>query len=65
MVIDVPKKNSVTIALEKQKLPTVPETFIAIVWEFTKKRKPLIKYLASNSCIKSTYMVEENCFGVH
>jgi hypothetical protein len=65
MVIDVPKKkNSVTIALKNQKLPTIPQTFIGTVREFTQKRKPLIKYLASNSCIKSTYMVEENCFGV-
>jgi len=51
MVIDVPKKNSVKIALENQKFPTVPQTFIATVWKFTKKRKPLIKYLASNQHI--------------
>jgi len=57
MVIDVQKINSVTIALENQKLPTNPQTYIATVWEFTKERKPLFKYLASNSCIKSTYMV--------
>jgi hypothetical protein len=47
-----------------EKLPTIPQTFIATVQEFTQKRKPLIKYLASNSWIKSAYMGEENCFGV-
>jgi hypothetical protein len=52
------------MALKNQKLPTIPQTFIATVREFTQKRKPLIKYLASNSWIKSTYMGEENCFGV-
>jgi len=45
------QKNSVTIALENQKLPTVPQTFIATVQEFTKKRKPLTKYCASNQHI--------------
>ncbi len=55
------KKNLVIIKLENQKLAIVPQTFVAILWKFSKKRKSwsssFHEILASNEHRQQSKMV--------